>query len=103
MAQCRGIEAGPLFRTFTIAGEPQEARIGDRDVARIVQRLTRRIEGNFAAPSLRAGYVTSAAAGVPEADFRGHRAPICCHLALCPARTLFDGSAQLRMLKPNSA
>jgi hypothetical protein len=75
------IVEGPLFRTFSLRGELQENRIDGRDVARLVQRLTgrARLEGDFAAHSLRAGFVTSGAErGIAEASLQnvtvtGHR------------------------------
>ena len=58
----------------------KEAHRKPHDVARLVKRLTLAagIEGDFAAHSLRAGFITSAAAtkGVSEADIQrvsGHR------------------------------
>ena len=74
-----GITSGPVFRTFSKRGDLTENSIGGRDVARIVQRLTAaaRLDGDFAAHSLRAGFVTSAARKkVPEIDIArvtGHR------------------------------
>ena len=74
-----GITAGPLFRTFSMKGALTEHSIEGRDVARIVQRLVvaAGLEGDFAAHSLRAGFVTSAARKkVPEIDIArvtGHR------------------------------
>ncbi len=70
---------GPVFRTFSLHGELQSNRIDGRDVARLVQRLTARarLEGDFAAHSLRAGFVTSGAErGIAEASLQnvtGHR------------------------------
>ncbi len=70
---------GPLFRTFTMSGELQSNRIDGRDVARLVQRLAdrSRLEGDFAAHSLRAGFVTSGAErGIAESSLQnvtGHR------------------------------
>jgi len=70
---------GPVFRTFSMRGELQTNRIDGRDVARLVQRLTGRaqLEGDFAAHSLRAGFVTSGAErGIAEASLQnvtGHR------------------------------
>jgi len=76
---------GAVFRTFSMPrqrGEPsrlQTQRIDPKDVARLVQRVARnaRLEGDFAAHSLRAGFVTSAAQKkVPEVDIQrvtGHR------------------------------
>lgn len=70
---------GPIFRTFSMRGELQTNRIDGRDVARLVQRLTgrARLEGDFAAHSLRAGFVTSGAErGIAEASLQnvtGHR------------------------------
>jgi site-specific recombinase XerD len=77
--EAAGIVEGPLFRTFSMKGELQTNRIDGRDVARLVQRLTRRarLEGDFAAHSLRAGFVTSGAeCGIAEASLQnvtGHR------------------------------
>lgn len=74
-----GIAEGPLFRTFSMRGELQTNRIDGRDIARLVQRLTGRaqLEGDFAAHSLRAGFVTSGAEhGIAEASLQnvtGHR------------------------------
>jgi integrase len=73
------IAEGPHFRTFSLRGELQEKRIDGRDLARLVQRLTgrARLEGDFAAHSLRAGFVTSGAErGIAEVSLRnvtGHR------------------------------
>lgn len=76
---------GAVFRTFSMPrrrGEPsrlQAQRIDPKDVARLVQRVVRNahLEGDFAAHSLRAGFVTSAAQKkVPEVDIQrvtGHR------------------------------
>jgi len=64
---------GPIFRTFSLRGELQAKRIDGRDVARLVQRLTSRarLEGDFAAHSLRAGFVTSGAErGIAEASLQ---------------------------------
>lgn len=64
------IVEGPLFRTFSMRGELQVNRIDGRDVARLVQRLAGRahLAGDFAAHSLRAGFVTSKAEhGITEA------------------------------------
>lgn len=77
--EAAGIVDGPLFRTFSMRGELRENRIDGRDVARLVQRLTgqARLEGDFAAHSLRAGFVTSGAErGIAEASLQnvtGHR------------------------------
>ncbi len=79
------VTEGPVFRTFSLPrrrGEPsrlQPQRIDPKDVARLVQRVVRnaRLKGDFAAHSLRAGFVTSAAQKkVPEVDIQrvtGHR------------------------------
>ena len=73
------ITNGPVFRTFSMKGDLTKNAIGGRDVARIVQRLVAAagLEGDFAAHSLRAGFVTSAARKkVPEIDIArvtGHR------------------------------
>ena len=74
-----GITDGPVFRTFSMRGDLTSNAIGGRDVARIVQRLAAAagLDGDFAAHSLRAGFVTSAARKkVPEIDIArvtGHR------------------------------
>lgn len=73
------IKTGPLFRTFSIAGRGRPRlmtgnRIGGRDVARLVQRVTGKADlaGDFAAHSLRAGFITTAAStkGVSEVDIQ---------------------------------
>jgi integrase len=55
---------GPVFRTFNGGKKLTANRIAPIDVARLVKRLTLAagIEGDFAAHSLRAGFITSAAA-----------------------------------------
>jgi integrase len=79
-----GITGGPLFRSFglrcgTIPPQLTLQRIDGRDVARVLQRAIARagIVGDFAAHSLRAGFITAAAAaGVAEVDIArisGHR------------------------------
>jgi len=57
------IQAGPLFRTFSLRRELTSRAIDGRDVANLVQKLAQRahLEGDFAAHSLRAGFVTVAA------------------------------------------
>jgi len=79
------ISEGAVFRTFSMPrrrGETshlQPQRIDPKDVARLVQRVARNahLEGDFAAHSLRAGFVTSAAQKkIPEVDIQrvtGHR------------------------------
>jgi integrase len=74
------LSGGPLFRTFTIHGTLTENRIDPKDVARLVKRVAKAagIEGDFGGHSLRAGFITTAAAtkGVSEADIQrvsGHR------------------------------
>jgi integrase len=69
-----GITRGPLFRTFSMQNELQRTRIDPRDVARALQRVTgTRLKGDFAAHSLRSGYITSAArAGVTVPAIMGH-------------------------------
>ena len=75
-----GITDGPVFRTCSMHGNLTANAIGGgRGVARIVQRLVEAagLDGDFAAHSLRAGFVTSAARKkVPEIDMTrvtGHR------------------------------
>jgi integrase len=74
-----GAQGNALFRTFAIAGRGRPRtmtgnRIDGRDVARLVQRVTRkaRLTGDFAAHSLRAGFITTAAStkGVSEVDIQ---------------------------------
>ncbi|MHB8415995.1 MAG: site-specific integrase [Acidiferrobacteraceae bacterium] len=74
------ITEGPVFRTFSLAGDLTPNRIDPKDVARLVKRVVAKagITGDFAAHSLRAGFITTAAAtkGVSEADIQrvsGHR------------------------------
>jgi integrase len=74
------ITEGRVFRTFNGGKKRTANRVAPIDVARLVKRLTfaAGIEGDFAAHSLRAGFITSAAAtkGVSEADIQrvsGHR------------------------------
>jgi integrase len=78
--EAAAIVDGPVFRTFNGGKKLTANRIAPIDVARLVKRLTLAagIEGDFAAHSLRAGFITSAAAtkGVSEADIQrvsGHR------------------------------
>jgi integrase len=78
--EAAAIVDGPVFRTFNGGKKLTQNRIAPIDVARLVKRLTvaAGIEGDFAAHSLRAGFITSAAAtkGVSEADIQrvsGHR------------------------------
>ena len=67
-----GISSGALFRTFSLSGALQANRIDGADVARLVKRVVAAagIMGDFAGHSLRAGFVTSAAANpnVNEVD-----------------------------------
>lgn len=76
---CANITSGPVFRSFDPQCRPRENRLGGRDIARLVKRLANRagLPGDFGAHSLRAGFVTSAAArGVPESaiqEVTGHR------------------------------
>jgi integrase len=74
------IAEGPVFRTFSLAGELTANRIDPKDVGRLVKRVAAAagLEGDFAAHSLRAGFITTAAGtkGVSEADIQrvsGHR------------------------------
>jgi integrase len=66
------ITCGPVFRTFSKQRVLQANRIDGADVARLVKRVTglAGISGDFAGHSLRAGFVTSAAASpcVSEVD-----------------------------------
>lgn len=67
-----GISSGAVFRTFSMAGVLQATRIDGADVARLVKRVVALagITGDFSGHSLRAGFVTSAAANpdVSEVD-----------------------------------
>jgi integrase len=79
------IKSGALFRTFGLAGYGLERkltknRLAGNDIARLVKRVTGNagISGDFAAHSLRAGFITTAAStkGVSEVDIArvsGHR------------------------------
>jgi integrase len=104
------IVGGPLFRTFSLphgrskgTARLTEQRIDGRDLARLVQRVARRagIDGDFAAHSLRAGFVTSGAArGVSEASLQlvtGHRSPAILRSYVRRA-TLFDDPALPRIM-----
>lgn len=57
------ISAGPIFRSFSLQRELTNRAIDGRAVAELVQMLARRarLEGDFGAHSLRAGFATSAA------------------------------------------
>ncbi len=57
-----GITDGPVFRTFSMAGELQANRIDGRDVARLVKRVVDKasLEGDFSGHSFRAGFITEA-------------------------------------------
>jgi integrase len=72
-------EGNALFRSIDRHGNIKD-RISPYDIARLVQRVTKAasIDGDFAAHSLRAGFITSAAStkGVSEVDIQavsGHR------------------------------
>lgn len=101
--QVAGISAGPIFRTFSIRGALQENRIDGRDVARLVQRLAgrARLKGDFAAHSLRAGFVTSGAEhGIAEASLQnvtGHRSATTLRGYVRRA-TLFDDAPLARIM-----
>jgi integrase len=73
------LEFGPLFRSFALPRGRnaslvlQDCRLSDRDIARIVQQavIAAGLEGDFAAHSLRAGFITSAAVrGVAEVNIQ---------------------------------
>ena len=73
------IAEGPVFRSFA-RGVVTANRLDPKDVARIVKRATKAagLAGDFGGHSLRAGFITTAAAtkGVSEADIQrvsGHR------------------------------
>lgn len=57
------ITSGPIFRSFSLQRELSDRAIDGQDVASLVQTLARRarLEGDFGAHSLRAGFVTVAA------------------------------------------
>ena len=61
--EAAGIRSGPLFRSLSPHRAVQDAPIGGRDVANLIQRLASRahLEGDFSGHSLRAGFATSAA------------------------------------------
>jgi site-specific recombinase XerD len=97
------IVEGPIFRTFSMRGQLQVNRIDGRDVARLVQRLTSRarLEGDFAAHSLRAGFVTSGAEhDITEASLQnvtGHRSATILRGYMRRA-TLFDDAPLARIM-----
>jgi integrase len=57
------IASGPVFRTFSLQRRVSERSLEGQDVANLVQKLARnaRLDGDFGAHSLRAGFVTVAA------------------------------------------
>ena len=77
------ISAGPLFRAYSRRGVLQEKRLDAADVARIVKRaaLAAQLDpAQFSGHSLRAGFVTAAAA-VGEPEYRimeqtGHKSSV---------------------------
>jgi integrase len=77
--EAANITVGPVFRTFNGGKKLTANRIAPIDVARCeAPYRCGRHRGDFAAHSLRAGFITSAAAtkGVSEADIQrvsGHR------------------------------
>ena len=97
------IVEGPVFRTFSMRGGLQGHRIDGRDVARLVQRLTgrARLEGDFAAHSLRAGFVTSGAeCGIADGSLKnvtGHRSAAMLRGYVRRA-TLFDEAPLARIM-----
>ena len=97
------ITEGSLFRTFSLRGDLQTQRIDGRDVARLVQRLTQRaqLDGDFAAHSLRAGFVTSGAMrGVAESSLQavtGHRS-VAILRGYVRRATLFDDTPLARIM-----
>jgi integrase len=58
-----GISEGPVFRSFSLQRRISERALDGQDVANLVQKLARnaRLDGDFGAHSLRAGFVTVAA------------------------------------------
>lgn len=58
-----GMTSGPVFRSFSLQRQLTNRAIVGGDVASLVQKLAERahLEGDFAAHSLRAGFVTVAA------------------------------------------
>ena len=107
------VTEGAVFRTFSMPrrrGEPsqlQAQRIDPKDVARLVQRVVRNahLDGDFAAHSLRAGFVTSAAQKhVPEVDIQrvtGHRSVATLRRYVRRA-TLFEDAPLITMLETSS-
>jgi integrase len=68
------IEAGPIFRSINQAGTVGASRLTDRSVANIVKAYAGRAgydAGTFSGHSLRAGFLTSAAAN--GASICGHK------------------------------
>lgn len=92
-----GIAEGAVFRAFNAQRQMQATPIAGRDVARLLQRLTLRagLAGDFSGHSLRAGFVTSAAAkGVAESAIMqtsGHRS-VAILRSYVRRATVFDGS-----------
>lgn len=88
-----GVEGGPLFRPVSRHGHIGDGRLSDRAVPLIIKRAAARAgldPARYSGHSLRAGFVTAAAAaGVPERDIMaqtGHRS------VLVLRRYIRDGS-----------
>jgi integrase len=101
--------SGALFKPFSFDRSlSTNIRISGCAIAMIVKRLANRagLEGDFGAHSLRSGFVTSAAqAGVSEVDIArvtGHRS-VAVLRGYVRRATLFDGAAQLRMVRQGVA
>lgn len=61
--EASGISEGAVFRTFSLQRQISDSPLDGQDVANLVQKLARnaRLDGDFGAHSLRAGFVTVAA------------------------------------------
>ncbi len=62
---CAALEQGPIFRPLTKSGRVRESRLTDKSVAGILKKHIARVSlqpADFAGHSLRAGFLTSAAA-----------------------------------------
>jgi len=112
-AQITGDCSGAVFRSFALPrgrdAQPllQDRRLRDREVARIVQRaaVAAGLEGDFAAHSLRAGFITSAAVrGVAEVNIQRvsrHKSTEVLRAYVRHA-TRFDEAPLTQILQPNT-
>jgi len=98
--EASSIESGPVFRHVAAGDRVTGRRIGDRQVARLVQSAAKRagIEADLAAHSLRAGLITAAAkAGRSDWSIMrqsGHASPATLAAYVREARLFDDNAAE---------